>query len=51
MKLRKNLDRELGSIFSESLNAFDHIYLQDENSKTHFLELGVEEKRLRSVVH
>ena len=46
-EIKKKSRQRLGSIFSESLNAFDHIYLQDENSKTHFLELGVEEKKIK----
>ena len=48
-EIKKNPDK-IGSIFSESLNAFDHIFLQDENSKTHFW-FGAEKKRSRSVVH
>ena len=46
-EIKKKSRQRLGSIFSEPLNAFDHIYLQDENSKTHFLELGVEEKKIK----
>ena len=45
-EIKKKSRLRLGRVFSDSLNAFDHIYLQDENSKTHFLELGVEEKKI-----
>ena len=44
---KKKSRKMLGKIFSEPLKAFDHIYLQDEKSKTHFLELGVEEKKIK----
>ena len=44
---KKKSRKRLGSIFSKSLNAFDNIYLQDEKSKTHFLELGVEEEKIK----
>ena len=43
---KKKSRKMLGKIFSEPLKAFDHIYLQDEKSKTYFLELGVEEKKI-----
>ncbi len=44
---KKKSRKMLGKIFSEPLKAFDYIYLQDDKSKTHFLELGVEEKRIK----
>ena len=30
--------------FSETLKAFDHIFLQDESSRSHFIEFGVDKK-------
>ncbi len=44
---KKKSRKMLGRIFSEPLKAFDQIYLQDEKSKAHFLELGVEEKKIK----
>ena len=44
---KKKSRKMLGKIFSEPLKAFDHIYLQDKKSKTHFLELGVYEKKIK----
>ena len=44
---KKKSRKMLGKIFSEPLKAFDHIYLQDEKSKAHFLELGAEEKKVK----
>ena len=44
---KKKTRKMLGKIFSEPLKAFDHIYLQDEKSKTHFLELGADEKKIK----
>ncbi len=46
-KKKKGSRKLLGKIFSEPLRAFDYIYVQDEKSKKHFLELGAEEKKIR----
>ena len=36
----------MGTSFSETLKAFDHIFLQDESSRSHFIEFGVDEKKI-----
>ena len=44
---KKKTRKRLGKIFSEPLKAFDHIYLQDKESLTHFLDFEWK-KRYRS---
>ena len=36
----------LGTSFSETLKAFDHIFLQDESSRSHFIEFGIDERKI-----
>ena len=40
---KKASRRQLGKLFSESLKEFDHIFLQDQSSKLHIMEFGVNE--------
>ncbi len=36
----------LGTSFSYTLKAFDHIFLQDESSRSHFVDFGVDETKI-----
>ena len=36
----------LGTAFSDTLKAFDHIFLQDESSRSHFIEFGIDERKI-----
>ena len=43
---KKRTRKWLGTFFAETLKAFDHIFLQDESSRSHFIEFGVDEKKI-----
>ena len=43
---KKRTRKWLGNSFSETLKAFDHIFLQDESSRSHFIDFGVDEKKI-----
>ncbi len=43
---KKRTRKWLGTSFSETLKAFDHIFLQDESSRSHFVEFGVDERKM-----
>ncbi len=36
----------LGTLFSNTLKAFDHIFLQDESSRPHFVDFGIDETKI-----
>ena len=43
---KKQSRKLLGTLFSEPIKAFDHIYLQDESSKLHFKDFGVGQDKI-----
>ncbi len=47
MDERKKRSRKwLGKSFSKTLKEFDHIFLQDEVSRAHFIEFGIDERKI-----
>ena len=47
MNDRKKISRKrLGKLFTEPLKEFDHIFLQDESSKSHFIDFGISEDKI-----
>ena len=43
---KKRTRKWLGTSFSETLKAFDHIFLQDESSRSHFVDFGIDETKI-----
>ena len=43
---KKRTRKWLGTSFSETLKAFDHIFLQDESSRPHFIDFGIDETKI-----
>ncbi len=43
---KKTSRKRLGKLFSETLKEFDHIFLQDQSSKIHFMDFGVAEDKI-----
>ena len=43
---KKRARKWLGTSFSETLKAFDHIFLQDESSRSHFVDFGIDETKI-----
>ncbi len=47
MNDRKKISRKrLGKVFTQPLKEFDHIFLQDESSKFHFIDFGISEDKI-----
>ncbi len=47
MNAKKKISRRrLGNLFTEPLKEFDHIFLQDQSSKSHFIDFGVSEDKI-----
>ena len=47
MNDRKKISRKrLGKLFTEPLKDFDHIFLQDQSSKSHFIDFGINEDKI-----
>jgi len=47
MNDRKKISRKrLGKLFTEPLKEFDHIFLQDHLSKSHFIDFGINEDKI-----
>ena len=42
---KKASRKRLGKLFSEPLKEFDHIFLQDQSSKLHLMDFGVDEEK------
>ena len=43
---KKRARKWLGTSFSETIKLFDHIFLQDESSRLHFIHFGVDERKI-----
>ena len=43
---KKKARKWLGTSFSETIKVFDHIFLQDESSRLHFIDFGVDETKM-----
>ena len=43
---KKRARKRLGTSFSETIKVFDHIFLQDESSRLHFIDFGVDERKI-----
>ncbi len=47
MNKKKKISRKrLGTLFSETLKEFDHIFVQDQSSKKYFIDFGVAEDKI-----